>query len=151
MNVSLCALVLSCGVLVGAANGPHTVIVDTEPGVACFRVEIADTHWSRARGLMHRDALGEDEGMLFVYEREQPVTFWMKNVAFPLDLLFIDRSGRIVRIVKEAEPGSTVPIVSSVAVNAVLEIRGGVSKRAQIKPGNKVSYLGAASRRAVCH
>lgn len=142
--------VLSCGVLVGAAKGLKTVIVDTGPGVTCFEVEIAETHWRRARGLMHRDGLREDEGMLFIYEQEQPVTFWMKNVAFPLDLLFIASSGRIVHIVEEAEPESTTPIASGVAVNAVLELRGGASKRSQINPGDEVLYLGAVSRRAVC-
>ena len=139
MNTSLCALVLSCGVLVGAAEGPQTVIVDTGPGVACFEVEIADTPWRRARGLMHRDALGANEGMLFIYEQDRPVTFWMKNVAFPLDLLFIDSSGRIAHIVEEAESDSTAPIASGVTVASVLEIRGGASRRAQIRPGDTVS------------
>lgn len=150
MNTSLCALVLSCGVLVGAAKGPQTVMVDTGPGVACFEVEIADTHFSRARGLMHRDTLGANEGMLFVYDRDRPVTFWMKNVAFPLDLMFIDSSGRIAHIVEEAEPDSTAPIASGVAVGAVLEIRGGASRRAQIRPGHTVSLAPSEADREAC-
>ncbi len=150
MNTSLCALVLSCGVLVGAAEGPQTVIVDTGPGVACFEVEIADTHWRRARGLMHRDALGANEGMLFIYEQDRPVTFWMKNVAFPLDLLFIDSSGRIAHIVEDAEPDSTAPIGSGVAVGSVLEIRGGASRRAQIRPGDIVSLAASEADREAC-
>ena len=150
MNTSLCALVLSCGVLVGAAEGPQTVIVNTVSGVACFEVEIADTHWRRARGLMHRDALGANEGMLFIYEQDRPVTFWMKNVAFPLDLLFIDSSGRIAYIVEEAAPDSNAPIASGVAVGSVLELRGGASRRAQIRPGDSVSLATSDADRAAC-
>ena len=150
MNVSLCALVLSCGVLIGAAKGPQMVIVDTGSGVACFEVEIAETHWSRAKGLMHRDALDANEGMLFVYERDRPVTFWMKNVAFPLDLLFIDSSGRIAYIVEEAAPDSNAPIASGVAVGSVLELRGGASRRAQIRPGDTVSLAPSEADREAC-
>jgi uncharacterized membrane protein (UPF0127 family) len=58
-----------------------------------FRVEMADTAAEKSRGLMHRDSLADGRGMLFLYEPPSPVNFWMKNVRFPLDLLFFDQDG----------------------------------------------------------
>lgn len=104
MTVNLCAFIVSCGVLISAAAPPHVVVVRTSAGNACFNVEIADSLWSRARGLMHRDHLVEGAGMIFLYDDARPVQFWMKNVAFPLDLLFIDDRGRIVRRLCENSP-----------------------------------------------
>ncbi|HEX5756183.1 MAG TPA: DUF192 domain-containing protein [Arenimonas sp.] len=71
-----------------------------------FQVEIADDFESRARGLMFRDQLRPDHGMLFVYEREQPLAFWMKNTRIPLDILFFDQERRLVSILKRVPPCS---------------------------------------------
>lgn len=138
MNTALCGLVVSCVALVCAAETPHWVMVENDGGPVCLSVEVADTSWSRAKGLMYREALDEESGMLFVYDRPRTVTFWMKNVAFPLDLLFIDASGEVVRIVDHAAPDDWTPIPSRDAVSSVLEIAGGASKRAQIREGANV-------------
>ncbi len=70
-----------------------------------LRVEVARTEDEKARGLMFRDKLGADEGMLFVYEEEEFLTFWMKNTPLPLSIAFIDQKGRIVDI-QDMEPFS---------------------------------------------
>ena len=63
-----------------------------------IRVEVVRTEDEKARGLMFRDKLGTDEGMLFVYEKEEFLTFWMKNTPLPLSIAFIDQKGKIVDI-----------------------------------------------------
>lgn len=150
MNAALCGLVISCVTLVGAAKAPQTVIIENDDGPVCFSVEIADTHWSRAKGLMHRDRLEGSHGMLFVYDAPRPVTFWMKNVTFPLDLLFIAPSGEVVRIVEHAAPDDPTPIPSRRAVSSVLEIAGGASRRAQITEGMQLSLVTTTEDLARC-
>lgn len=105
-----------------------------------FTVELAVTPEQMARGLMFRTELAEDAGMLFVLDRERPMAFWMKNTLIPLDMLFIDRSGRIVRIHERAVPLSTTSIPSGQPVKAVLEINGGLSARLGIRPGDRVVH-----------
>jgi len=70
-----------------------------------IRVEVVRTEDEKARGLMFRDKLGTDEGMLFVYEKEEFLTFWMKNTPLPLSIAFIDQKGKIVDI-QDMEPFS---------------------------------------------
>lgn len=72
-------------------------------GERCYTVEIADTNAKRQLGLMNRGRLDSDSGMLFVFEKEEIHTFWMKNTLIPLDMIWIDSDLRIVDI-KEAEP-----------------------------------------------
>lgn len=150
MNTALCALVISCGVLVGAASPPHRVVIKREAMPICFEVEVADDLWSRARGLMHRDHPPDGQGMLFLYDALRPVTFWMKNVAMPLDLIFIDETGHVVRIMEHAKPGDVTPIVYGSAVSAVLEIAGGASRRAQIKESGRVKTEQIENMKLAC-
>jgi uncharacterized membrane protein (UPF0127 family) len=67
-------------------------------GGQALRVEVVDTPETRARGLMFRDSLAEDRGMLFVYPDEQPRSFWMENTEIPLSIAFVSAAGAIVRI-----------------------------------------------------
>ncbi len=71
-----------------------------------YLVEIADDADERARGLMFRDALGADRGMLFVYDREQPAAFWMKNTKIPLDILYFDGQRQLVDMQQRVPPCS---------------------------------------------
>ena len=109
-------------------------------GLHVFRVEIADTPEARATGLMFRREMAADAGMLFEFHALEPVAFWMKNTELPLDMLFIDRGGRIVRIHERAEPGSLDVIESRVPVWAVLELNGGTAERLGIRVGDRVRH-----------
>ncbi|MEM8788733.1 MAG: DUF192 domain-containing protein [Pseudomonadota bacterium] len=92
-----------------------------------FAVEVADDPAERAQGLMNRPELPTFSGMLFVYDRPQPVSFWMKNTLIPLDMLFLDETGTVRRIHHRAQPLSTEPIPGGNEIFAVLEINGGLS------------------------
>lgn len=112
--------------------------IDTGGGAQAFSVELAATPDQRELGLMFRQSLAPDAGMLFVYPSEQQVAFWMKNTVIPLDMLFIASDGRIRRIVERTIPLSTTPIPSVDEVRAVLEVNGGTAARLGIKPGDIV-------------
>ena len=76
--------------------------------------------------------------MLFDFERDQPVSFWMHNTYIPLDMIFISGDGRIVRIAENAKPMSDDLIPSGAPVRAVLEVNGGVARSLGIAPGDRV-------------
>lgn len=116
----------------------RSLMIDTRDGPVCFKVEVADTWLSRIRGLMFLDTLSENQGMLFRYDGETPVTFWTKYVRFPLDLIFISKTGRIVKIQKNAQLDDPTPIRSDVPVSAVLEVRSGTRRSAKITVGDRI-------------
>lgn len=127
--------VLVAGPAFGAACAPDRVDLSWPGGSASFRVELAETTEARARGLMFRDRLDSDRGMIFVYDQPQTVAFWMKNTLIPLDMLFIAADGRVLRIAEGAHPLDLTPISSGAPVRFVLEIGGGLSTKLGIGAG----------------
>ncbi|HYB09553.1 MAG TPA: DUF192 domain-containing protein [Alphaproteobacteria bacterium] len=115
-------------------------IVTGEGKQLSFTVELANTPAEREMGLMFRSSLAPDAGMLFDFKEPQIVAFWMKNTLIPLDMLFIDKTGRIVRIVERAVPGSLTPISSGEPVLAVLEVNSGTASRLEIHTGDIVDH-----------
>jgi hypothetical protein len=105
-----------------------------------FNVEIAETPDQRAQGLMFRRQLAGDAGMLFLFDRSEERAMWMKNTLIPLDMLFIDDTGKIVRIEERTVPHSLRAIVSGSPVSAVLELNAGTASRLMIKPGDRVRH-----------
>jgi hypothetical protein len=128
------------GLFSAADPQPLNVSITTQTETLSLEVELADSPFEQLRGLMFRQSLKEDGGMLFHYSSAQPVQFWMKNVSFGLDILFIDACGAISQIHENAKANDETIIASLGPVLAVLEIEGGASKRAQIKLGDQVSY-----------
>ncbi len=116
------------------------LVIETGNEAHRFSVELARTSEERAVGLMYRDRLPPDAGMLFVNDREQVVGMWMKNTLIPLDMLFIGSDGRILQIVERTVPLSTRLIKSKQPVRAVLELNGGTADRLGIKPGDRVRH-----------
>jgi uncharacterized membrane protein (UPF0127 family) len=111
------------------ASGPHR-----------FTVELAETPEQMAQGLMFRQSLAADAGMLFDYKTPTPATMWMRNTLIPLDMLFVDGHGRIVGIHERAVPQSDALIAAPMPVRAVIELAGGSAQRLGIKPGDRVLY-----------
>ena len=117
-----------------------TATLFTNTGMHRISVEIADTPDTRATGLMHRDEMARDHGMLFDFGRTQPVSMWMKNTYLSLDMLFIRPDGSIARIAADTEPLSTRTISSGEPVNGVLELPAGTAARLGIKAGDRVEH-----------
>ncbi len=114
--------------------------IETAGGARQFAVELAATSEQRAQGLMYRERLPADAGMLFLYPAARPVSMWMKNTLIPLDMLFIGDDGRILHIAERAIPGSTATISSMHPARAVLELNGGTAARLKIQVGDRVLY-----------
>lgn len=107
-----------------------------------FTVELAQTPRQRAQGLMFRRRLGPDRGMLFLYNRDQVISMWMKNTVIPLDMLFMDGAGRVVSLHERAVPGSLQTISSEGKARAVLELAGGTVARLGLRVGDRVRAPG---------
>lgn len=115
------------------------VEVITDAGLQAFRVEIADDAAERARGLMYRESMPLSQGMLFVYDRPQQLAFWMRNTLIPLDILFFDETGTLVRAQEMARPLDETPLPGGVS-QFVLEINGGLAARMGISEGAKLRH-----------
>ncbi len=105
-----------------------------------FTVELAQTETQRSTGLMHRNYLAPDRGMLFNFHTERPEQFWMRNTFIPLDILFVRATGEIIFIAQETTPHSDKPVGPTQPVQAVLELAGGTTKRLGIKIGDTVQH-----------
>ncbi len=114
--------------------------ISTKSGPRVFMVEMAATEDEKNSGLMYRNDLPDGQGMLFDFSPPQLVSMWMKNTLIPLDMIFIQADGRILRIAHNTEPLSTIPIPSGGVVKGVLEVNGGATKRYGIGPGDRVEH-----------
>ena len=103
-----------------------------------FTVELAVTPRQREQGLMNRQEMADDKGMLFAFGETRQVYMWMKNTYIPLDMLFIGKDGKIRTIRQNAEPLSEAIIDSGGPIDYVLELNGGTAKRLGIRAGNRV-------------
>jgi uncharacterized membrane protein (UPF0127 family) len=120
-----------------ASRTPTVIITNSEGERVEVEVEIADNDAERQRGLMERTALAENAGMLFVFEREKPLAFWMKNTLIPLSVAYIDSNGRIVDI-QDMEPLDETPHPSAEPARYALEVNQGFFAERGIEVGNEM-------------
>ena len=109
----------------------------------CFDVEIADTLEARARGLMNREYLNQDSGMLFLFDTEAEHCFWMKNTLIPLDIIWLDENKKIVFIKHNAESCETDPCETfgpGKSAKYVLEINSGLAKEIGLEEGDYLEF-----------
>ncbi|NWG24181.1 MAG: DUF192 domain-containing protein [Pseudorhodoplanes sp.] len=137
--MAACVLLVLSGQHAAAAD-QKTVEIVSRNGVHVFTVELATTEAERTQGLMYRRELPEGHGMLFDFQRDQELGFWMKNTYIPLDMIFIRGDGRIWRIAENTVPLSTKIVPSNGAVRAVLEVIGGTARKLGIAPGDRVAH-----------
>lgn len=130
-------LVLSVPVQAGDLD---QLTIKTDSGTHRFVVELALTGEERAVGLMHREQMDEDAGMLFRFDTSRPVAMWMKNTLIPLDMIFIRADGTVANVHQNAVPHSEKVIGSGEPVLYVLELNGGIAEKVGIKPGDRVMH-----------
>jgi uncharacterized protein len=119
--------------------GTSELTIQTAAGPQKFSIELALTDAQMEQGLMFRRSMAPDAGMLFDFKQPTPVTMWMKNTVIPLDMLFLDTSGKIIDIHERAVPYSTDIIASTVPARYVIELNGGTVARLGIRLGDKVT------------
>jgi uncharacterized membrane protein (UPF0127 family) len=131
----------------GAAGtcAPDRVDLRWEGGRQSFAVEVADDAAERARGLMGRESLAPDQGMLFVYETPRRAQFWMKDTLIPLDMIFADAAGVVTHVHSMARPLDLTPVDGGEGVQYVLEINGGLAARLGIVPGAELRHPSVAN------
>ncbi len=120
-------------------NKGQVTIVTVDGKFEKIDVEFALSEVEKAKGLMFRERLGDDEGMLFMWNTSSVRQFWMKNTLINLDILFIDSDYRVVHIEKSAKKGSSRIFSSIFPVKYVLEINAGQSQLRKITPGALLS------------
>lgn len=118
---------------------PAPLVAVTAKGERAFQIEIADDDGEREAGLMFRQTMPDDRGMLFVFPQTLGVGFWMKNTPMPLDLLFIGQDGRI-KAIRRGEPQSEAVIAPNEPVRFVLELKAGTAARENIEEGDLVKH-----------
>jgi len=118
----------------------------TEKTKGCFQVELAERIFEQQRGLMYRNSLDKDKGMLFVFNKEANYPFWMKNTLIPLDIIWIDRNSKVVFIKENAKPCTSQDceiINPNQKSQYALEISGGITKELGLDIGDyiDISFL----------
>jgi len=103
-------------------------------------IEIADSDYETQTGLMYRDAMGEHQGMLFIFPNVAVHSFYMKNTKIPLDILFIDNQQKVVTISENTTPYDEAGISSEVPIQYVLEINAGLTKKWQLQVGDSIAF-----------
>ena len=124
------------------ASKPEVVIATAEGNPLHVAVEVADTPAERATGLMYREHLDPNAGMIFLFPAEQVQTFWMKNTVLSLDMIFISRDLEIVGIVEAAEPQTTTTRSVVSPSQYVLEVSAFWTRDHHVMPGQHVEFHG---------
>jgi uncharacterized membrane protein (UPF0127 family) len=142
MNALLRAGFLSLLLLIGGCASAGGTWV--ELGGQRYQVELAQDDAARARGLMFRDAMDADRGMLFIHDSTGPQAYWMKNTKIPLDILYFDEQRKLVSQQRDVPPCSAgnacPPYPSSKPARYVLELNAGQAERLKLQDGTELTF-----------
>ena len=111
-----------------------------DQAITTIDIEIKADDMSRAEGMMWRKSMEDNQGMLFIMDRAEPQSFWMRNTYVPLDIIFISEEQRILNIRKNAQPQTLSPQTSQGDAKYVLEVIGGLSDKLGVKPGDRIEF-----------
>jgi uncharacterized membrane protein (UPF0127 family) len=143
----LAALLVGCQPGATAGSQPALPTVTMSLGEKTFTLEVANTEESRERGLMRRDSMPSDHGMIFVFAAAQPLNFYMKNTRIPLDIVFLDAGGRVISI-KQMKPYDLSLTPSGGAALWAIELNQGAAASAGLKVGDQLQIPDAARKPA---
>ena len=140
MRQTILLFLAACSLSACASAGSTWV----EVGGHRYSIEVADDDAERARGLMFRDAMEPDRGMLFIHDREEPQAYWMKNTRIPLDILYFDNARKLVSQQRDVPPCSLGDGCPSYPSNAparyVLELNAGEAERLKLQDGATMTF-----------
>lgn len=146
-QLSILVLALVGAFWLGKESGKESeaavILKNLKVGQSTIRVEIADNSAAWAKGLSGKESLAEDEGMLFVYPSPQRLSFWMKEMKFPLDMIVVHNLRvieihRDIRSPKEGEDGRKIGVKTVAEAEMLLEVNAGWAERHGIKVGDEV-------------
>ncbi|GHC60923.1 hypothetical protein GCM10007315_26080 [Gemmobacter tilapiae] len=138
--LALALMVLPAGGALAQCAPDRVDIRGAGGAMAHFTVEVADEVDERAQGLMFRESMAADAGMLFVYPAPQRAMFWMKNTLIPLDMVFVGESGKVLAVHEGAVPHDETPIDGGQGVKLVLEVNAGTARATGITPGAELRH-----------
>ena len=121
-------------------EGNLSLLDSTKSVIKEIQIEIADNDFEQQTGLMYRKQMDNNNGMLFVFDKSEIKSFYMKNTYISLDIIYIDANSTIINIVKKAEPLNETSLYSDAPAKYVLEINAGLSEKWGLKKGNKISF-----------
>lgn len=108
--------------------------------ISQVEIEIADDDQQRQTGLMFRNKMEENQGMLFIFDKEEPQSFWMHNTILPLDIIYVNSQMEIVKIVRNAKPFDDTSLPSVKPALYVVEVNAGYSDKFGVKEGDKIVW-----------
>jgi uncharacterized membrane protein (UPF0127 family) len=138
--LALCLAVASVAPAFADMLEKRDLTITTSAGPQHFTVELARTAEQRQRGLMYRQDLAADAGMLFIYASDGEIDMWMANTLLPLDMIFFAADGRITKVAERTVPLSEATIGSDGPARGVLEVNGGTASRLGIRVGDRLTY-----------
>ncbi|MEL6264943.1 MAG: DUF192 domain-containing protein [Pseudomonadota bacterium] len=144
LGVALAALLATAQAPLAVEAAPRGCAIDRvtiiSMGQVSYTVELALTPEEQARGLMFRQSMPADAGMLFVFDTPRQASFWMKNTFIPLDIIFVDGEGRVLNVAANTVPFSEASVLSEGIASAVLEVNAGQARKHGITRGSQLVH-----------
>jgi uncharacterized membrane protein (UPF0127 family) len=109
--------------------------------IASLDIEIAESEYETATGLMYRNSMEDNQAMLFIFERESPLSFYMKNTQFPLDIIYLNEALQIVEVHRDAKPFDPTPMPSRKPAKYVLEVNAGLVAQWKLLPVDRAEFI----------
>ena len=136
-----CLFVLESRHAISDTTFPQSeILIVSKSGEHKFVVDVATTMAQRQMGLMYRKKMARNRGMMFDFSEEQLIAMWMKNTLIPLDMLFVDKTGKIVQIERATTPLSLKTIASRRPAMSVIELNAGLTEELGISEGDQVMH-----------